>query len=498
MPDGGGICVQDQCVINPFTCASAVPSTEGIGGRLCDGLIGVGMVFFERAALLLTSVLLAGCGESPPAPVLEMPVDSLAPSVAVQIGLSADDTLAVPGDTLYLDLSAVDDYQVAWVGYQLGLPAEGRDSFPASGLAGTAHVALPVTRTWIGDPVIIGFAYDTAGHMQSGICDTVHVRDLTRRPSRVIPFTDATTAGGAVYDAARGLLYLSQPDSDRVAVVDVSTGSYGPYISVGRHPMGLDLTLSAESLVVAASQSAAIDIIDLLTDPPQVTAVPLDYDTLLVGGPSQVALASNGFAIVTFGHYGEGRRGLVVSLDLATRTQRVRTEAGRSGIIIPPTPLLRTVDRSAVLLRLDPITTNPGCQLYVAVSDTFGPISECVPSGEASSVDSLGFLFLLGNRLYDRDLVPLGTLDERDYGDGLYGSPASAIAPGGNSAFLAIPDGYVKVRISDDSVLERVRVPIEVRQLMVLPDGKMLVARTDHSGMWSDSNKIAFIDVSGQ
>jgi hypothetical protein len=69
------------------------------------------------------------------------------------------------------------------------------------------------------------------------------------------------------------------------------------------------------------------------------------------------------------------------------------------------------------------------------------------------------------------DLAPLATLAPTDYAAG-----ATAISMDAATAYLATSYGYLKVRVSDQSVLERVALPFAPTRLTVLPNRATLIA----------------------
>jgi len=52
----------------------------------------------------------------------------------------------------------------------------------------------------------------------------------------------------------------------------------------------------------------------------------------------------------------------------------------------------------------------------------------------------------------------------------------TTLSPDAGLAYVAICGGYLKIRLSDGSVLERVRLPRWSRKFAITPDGSMLIA----------------------
>ena len=100
------------------------------------------------------------------------------------------------------------------------------------------------------------------------------------------------------YDAKRDVLYLSQPDSQRVAVLSLGTYTYGTPLAMPSVPAGLDLTPGGDTLLVALRRAAALGVVDLTLATPSVDTARLAFDTSLGRGPDALRVLANGKAIV--------------------------------------------------------------------------------------------------------------------------------------------------------------------------------------------------------
>jgi hypothetical protein len=71
---------------------------------------------------------------------------------------------------------------------------------------------------------------------------------------------------GVRVDAARGLIYLSVPEANRVYVADRHSLAVTRKVYVGFHPTGIDLSADGNTLYTALNQAGAIGVYDLAND----------------------------------------------------------------------------------------------------------------------------------------------------------------------------------------------------------------------------------------
>jgi len=402
------------------------------------------------------------------------------------------DTLAVPGDTVHFAVSGADARHLAWVGYRLGPPAMAQDSISATGKAFTGTLAVTVPSGWVGTSNVILFARDSAGHLGGTSAGDLSVIAMLRRPTVVVPMTPATSTGDAVFDPKRNMLYVSETDSQKIAVISVASGSFVSSIAAPGKPVGLDLTLGGDSLVVALRRSAQLGFVDLRSAQPTMSTVALSFDPSAGRGPDHVRVLANNQAIITLTFDGGGFGGNVLSYDLVAGTQRKRTDIGyNGGLVTENVPITPTSDRTRMFAM-------GGCcpgsiWVYTAATDNFvGPTS----AGELAypaSFDATGDRYLTFRDLYDGNLNLIAMLMPTGYGTSSFGP--TVISPDGSVAYFGTDLGYIKIHLPDAAVLEAVRIPRRPTDLGLLPDGNTLVVRTDQSGFLSLTNRLYLVDL---
>jgi len=415
--------------------------------------------------------------------------DLLPPAASGSVAGQDGDTLAVPGDSVHFTVVGTDTRHVSWVGYRLGPPASVQDSIPASGKAFTGTLGVKVPAGWLGTPSVTLFARDGAGHLGQTPLGALSVVDLLRRPTGVVPLKIATAGGDLVFDPKRNVLYLAETDSQRISVISLASRSYLPSIAAPGKPIGLDLTLGGDSLVVALRRSGQLGFVDLRAATRSMTTVALTFDPSSGRGPQNVRVLANNRAIVTLTFDGSGFGGNVISYDLSAGTQRQRTDIGfNGGLVNDNVPLTPTSDRARMFAM-------GGCcpgkiWTYTAATDSFiGPTS----AGELAvpaSFDAAGDRYLTWRDLYDGSLNLIATLMPTGYSFG-----PSVLAPDGTVAYAGTDFGYIKLHLPDAAVLEAVRLPGRPATLDLLPDGLTLVARTDQPGFSSPGSQLFLVDL---
>ena len=392
------------------------------------------------------------------------------------------------GDTLRIRVSATDNNRVGWVGYRLGAPANRRDSVAATGATAEYSGQVVVPAAWRGTSALTVFARDQAGNLTEVTPGADHVTVYSVRAVTETDVPLGAAVSDVTYDEARQRLYLLQSNERRVAVFSLTALAFETPIALPAAAGGIDLTPSGDSLLVTLPEQRALGIVDLRVPGRPVSQVPLVYDDDGTRRPERVRVAANDKAIVTV----RGDKGSVghrfLEYDLATRTQRVRTdvlpaldEYGTGSVLAASWDRTRVVAVSGI-----------GCCMgqtlvYDATRDVltagggrghgFGP-------GTPLSVDAAGRGILLGGVHVNGDLQVARPVSPPEYG-GFYYSP-SAIAPDGSTGYFAVPTGYLSVRLSDGVVLERVDLArpgdsnpmTHLYRFLALPGGTRLVGWT--------------------
>jgi hypothetical protein len=418
-----------------------------------------------------------------------------APVVSGAIAYPAGDTLAVSGDPLGIEVTAESRRTLAWVGYEVGAPVALRDSVAVTGKTATHRFEIAVSSQ--GSATARAFARDAAGLQRRPEIGTVMVRgDLIRRPTRSLVL--AAPVRDMAVDPAGRRVYLSQPMPKQVASIELTTGVYGPTIAAPFVPAGLDLTPGGDSVVLASDSDVRIGIVDLTAATPSVVIRPLAEPQDIGDGATwagdHLRVLANGRVMMSLVRAGHTSccDGWLTQYDLATGSSVLRADAGRPGGISDPEPLARTGDGSRLLL-LQACCTPRFVQIFETTTDTFDPLVTIELSRSPSSVsaDRSGNRFLIANSVFDGALQPVATLASNEYAQG----GATILSPDGSVAYLAIYDGYLKIRIADGVVLERVRLPRWAMAFAITPDGNTLIATSGTPLVFGPDERALLVDL---
>jgi hypothetical protein len=412
----------------------------------------------------------------------------------------------LPGDLVTVRLEANDDVRLARMGYRIGAPVNLADSVDVNTSSAIATRTFTVLPSWRGVAPVTFFAVDAVGRRTEVAVAPMSVYAVVSRPMRgvVIPgsYTSVSDVGitvtDAVFDAKRHVVYLAQPDSNRVLVLSTTTMTFGAPIAVPRAPMGVDLTPSGDTLVIALRRTHAIAVVDLSSAAPVVDTLHIEvpYWMAPLGpgqlnyGPGQVRVTARGEAFIRFNLDGTGFTPLWL-YDIAARRQRHRTDGGFNGVIFDNWTFAPSGDRSRVVVFQDCLicTANVG-QIYDAATDAFGPRTYTTQTyGATVSLDRRGDRVLIASSLFDRDLGFLRTFAPPGFDLGfkrMHSVTPTAIVPDGDLAYMSIKDGaYYLVRTADGGVLEKVLLPATTKRLLIVEGGGALLS----IGLTSDASR---------
>ena len=374
-----------------------------------------------------------------------------------------------PQDSLILQVSASDNYELRWIGWRLGPPANAGDSVAVGGpSSGSITFAAPVRAEWTGNSSLTVFARDALGNVTERV-GAITVYPLVNQGIRSVALKGPIRQ--FLYDEKRQLLYMTRPDMPNVAVLSMATLTLSPGISLPSDAGGMDLTATGDSLLVALPQQGALAVIDLTTK--AIAVVPRAFDTAQARRVADVRVAANGKALVFLGsNFLAGGR--MMEYELASGAQRPRPDAGVAGALGHTVPFVATRDRLKVALH-----SYPDCaQLYDARSDTFSTCRGGLRSyGTIMSVDASGTFFTSAHQLLDGTLG----LVREIYVPRFY-NIVSVLSPDGDAVYF--PTGYAyaeghgvaKARTSDGATLEQYLLPIVPELIHILPDGATIVA----------------------
>lgn len=397
-----------------------------------------------------------------------------------------------PGDTVRFQVEVHARRQLTWVGFVVGGTAPVRDSIAVpltidSTLVTVVKGLFPAgTR---GLFTVTAFARDNAGDYGETVLagnpldvyDTVTAA-VTSAPfdancSVIVP-TYATPFVGCdlAVDPGRDLVYISQPDSFRIAVLSLATMTYGAPIIAPDTVSGLDLTPGGDSLVVTLPLAGRLGIVDLTTTPPTWHLVAVD--TLPGKKPAGVRVAATEKALVSLTTdyiYQSHDSTQLIEYDVKTGAAHARYDVAPGSGLSLFTPLTRSADASRIVLSW----LSDYYQVYDAARDSLLPPGR-PPIGEAPPAVSLtpdGHRVLIKGFLLDQAGHQVGYLDPP--GDGW----VSAISPGGDTAYFGFKTGFLRTRIADGATFQKVLLPLlpseQPARIDVLPGGGRLLIRGD-------------------
>jgi len=381
----------------------------------------------------------------------------------VQAGITAPAAVFVfvPTDTLTIFVTGSDETRLAWIGYDLGYPAALRDSVSVADTGAQHTFRVPIRGEWEGLPITLTtFAHDAAGNTGNLAFRPIEVVNAVRRPMVGVPLP--AQPNDVAYDGPRGRLYVSIPDSNQLAVVDLATGYLTSPIVLWGRPWGLDLTPSGDSLVVALRRGFSLALVNLVTG--SVDTLALNMSGGLGQGPAQVCVMKNRKVLYITAFDGFGYGNDIRKYDLLTRTDSVVSPGF-------------AVDQYGFIGR-DPsreygiVLDNLNASFYTASSNSFGPVLQSTGEQFHSVAADSSLHWLIGNTLFDRDLNLIVNLHPPGY---QYGP--TAFAPDGRTAFLAANRSYIRV-VVPRAVGPRILVPFTPRRLWYLPDRDVVVATT--------------------
>jgi hypothetical protein len=386
----------------------------------------------------------------------------------------AGDTLFVPRDTFRLTVMAEDDRKLLWVGYRLGAPVSVQDSVRVVATSGQGSFTLPVAipSTWLGDTPLTLFARDAFDRVTEQPGGVLRVHDLVRRPLRIVKL--GTRAVGVEYDARRNLIYLLEPEAGQVAVLRLSDFTFGTAFPIPTdYPatigMGMDLSPSGDSLLVAITTPPAVHVVNLVSgSSSDVTITDAGNDAPILGDVKVAA----GRAFVYGEHSTAGYvTGRLWELDLATHTLQPRLDAGAGGDgnLGLSTEFATSGDGSRLLV----VDTPVRCMQVFSAATGFSPCAEPPaalvfrPSGSSD-----GSSWLVRHLLYDAGLAVTGSPVAE-------GTLAGVMAPDGSVAYFPTPLGIDVVELPSGTVREHIRIPVAVARLTLLPEANRVAVWTD-------------------
>jgi len=395
---------------------------------------------------------------------IEVPPPTIASSIIIPPG----DVLVVTGETIKVVLSAHDPRGVTWVGYNLGPIA---DSFAVHDTAFADTIAYAVPASWDGNSNLDVWARNPYHALAWLDVASLIVLDAVRHPYQSVSL--GVRAADAAYDPARNVMYFTEPDSARVAVLGLGTFTFGapirlPMIKRALGSQGIDVLPRGDTAIVALPDTAQLALLDRLAN--TVTTSRMTG----ISGPQWLRTSANRKAF-TIGQVDSAGSifSVVVQRDLATGRDSIRRDVGH---VNAGATLWGSPDHSKVLAINVTSYPGPTClYLYDAATDAFSSCSGpgFIPSPTATATTT-GDKWYVGNVLLDGSLNVLATVGYKfDAG----------ISPDGSAAYVPTWYGYDKIALPSGAVLERARIQalgqVTARRITVFPDGNRLF-------MWDD------------
>jgi hypothetical protein len=171
-------------------------------------------------------------------------------------------SLLLAGIASTLSVQAADSDGLAWVGWELGPPANVRDSVAASGASDSVGFPVTVPSSFVGAPLTVkAFLRTSAGTLHDTTLAIAGVGQYVDHPVTTAALAD--TLKDVVYDTKRNVLYLSEAGQSSIAVLSLATMTYGAPIALPAQPWGIDLTPGNDTLVVALANTADLAFVDL-------------------------------------------------------------------------------------------------------------------------------------------------------------------------------------------------------------------------------------------
>lgn len=286
-------------------------------------------------------------------------------------------------------------------------------------------------------------------------------------------------------DTANHYLYASNNTRNRVEVFNLYTYELEPPIPVGSKPRGLDITPDGASLYVADTGGGEISVVDIAKrkEARRVTVPPRDSNN--PDSPFSIAIANNGRAFFsTTTPNGGGYTSRMMQLDLATDTLTHRTDFGE--LITEATFLEPAGNRAKIAIVMGDTSDGPVFWYWSQVN-SFSQRTPMNESVEFLGVDAMGSTLMVGNYSHtyvlDGSLATKGTFSSQGRG-GVAPSPSGTTGYrvlNSKLEFLDLVSFQVTRNLAlGDTATTDYFYPNAISRLAISPDGKTVVATTDH------------------
>jgi hypothetical protein len=406
------------------------------------------------------------------------------PSPLARMNLQSRDTL-----TIVFDVQDTDGLE--WAGLRFGGNSPISDSIQISG------TAVRVTGRFLmeGAPfdtfTVRAFARNRARKISEVIPTLGRVTVYARgTPTAVRELPVETTTRLAV-DWRGNRLILAYGEWERgptnITSLDLRTLERRTVATVPGFVQDLDVVPSGDSIVATVDNHNAFYVVPV-AQAGVIERVPLQVDVAAFRGARSIRVTDANVALVSVARPAPNDAERLITVNLSTGEQRLRTDAFENRDTYRHIPLVASPDRHRVVAAGSSSDTCCRAHIYEGRTDRFivaGPATK----GTLQSVFGLVGLALsvdgthsIDEQLtaYDATLQSRGTLMFPGPRGGDEGSPIDAgglaISADGSIAYVGHGNGILAVRLADGAVLERDALPLtRVLPYRFLPTGDILV-----------------------
>ncbi|HKV75027.1 MAG TPA: hypothetical protein VJN95_10950 [Gemmatimonadales bacterium] len=381
------------------------------------------------------------------------------------------------GDTLRFWIDAQDSLGLKWVGLIVqGVP----DSAEVPPALATQLVRLSgglvLSYGYTGELDLQMFAVDRYGHRVSSTLpgSPAWIYRTVPMPVRQSTF-ETNYVGHFRFDAARNHLYYAQSESDEIGDFDIGQMTQAPPIALPALGGDVDETLDGSDLLVPLPTRHSLAIIPIDT-PTTVHERPMDEFTPDSMTPRTLRMAANGHVLVALAPSGAiGLVGRLLDYDLANGTGELLPSAGIGGLTADDVPIIASTTRQHLLAFT---LGRSKVQEYETSTGLLGPISETLDYPTQWSIDSVGDEYLVEEEWFTRAAGFQHAYLPPGYAVGAGGT---AIATEGGIAYFCASDGFVRIRLEDGRVYDRVVTGWRPQSIIPLPGTRnLLLVTSEH------------------
>ena len=412
------------------------------------------------------------------------------PSPLARLNLQSRDTL-----TIVFDVK--DDHGVRWVGLRFGGAKPLSDSIRVDGTAFRVTARFLMEGAPFDTFTVRAFARNVAGRISDVVPTMGRVAVYARGTPTSVRLLPVPPSVRMATDWRGSRLLLAYGDwgvgPTSITSLDLRTLDTR---SVGTLPgfvHDFDVVPSGDSIIATVGEDNALYVVPVAR-PDMIDRIPLEIDTAAFRGGRSIRVTAANIAVVSIGRPAPNDAERLMTVNLITGEQRLRTDAFENRDTYRHVPLFVSGDRRRVVALGSSTDTCCRGHVYESASDGFvvaGPLS----AGTLNSVS--GFIGLSlsfdGTRsideqraTYDATLQRTGVvalLDPHPQDEGSARDVGGvAISTDGTLGYFGHGNGIVAVRLADGAALERDELPwspavpyrsLPTGDILVLADGKL-------------------------